>query len=267
MCCKWLSWGLGLTLNILALGCPGSATISTNGTNKKTVQIKGRVVDFETCLSQKGCQGAANVRVTLFKYWKSNTSPFAITLANGSFTLTNIPHKIQDYLYLSDAIASGSQYLTVLQAQLLSIEDNDIYSIEAFILKKQGGLYQKIMGEANISIHDHALYLGQIFRVEDGRMKALTDAAAVTTPNSTIRYINCMPTFEQCKNEPALFQDRETTGAFGQFLVQSSSEGQHTISCQAENYHIKELTVPLGKGYLAIGIHQAAFNSTVSNNP
>lgn len=249
-----------LALSLLLLGgCPGSSDcIQADASGVKTVQIKGRVVDFETCLTTSGCQGVAGLRVALFfnsALFSENTPP------NGTFTINGVPDGTRNYLYVTDA-TQGGIYLSSLQADAVTVQGSGEFGVELFVLKREGSLYSGISTEAGVDIQTDPLYLGQVFKVDNGAMKAISDVTVRSVPDAEIRYVNCIPKFQQCQGQPTLFVSRNSTGVFGQFVVIGTSEGEHTIWGTASNYAVEARTVPLGKGYITIGTHSATQSTT-----
>jgi hypothetical protein len=256
-----------LTTVILSLllgagsGCPGG----TNGptppdTGVKKIRVKGRVVDFESCITTTGCLGVPGVQVALF----SDTSIFsAKTPPSGTFEIRNVPAQATGKVFLYVTDASGV-YLSALQAKPVPMNGADVFGLELFGLKRQGALWSGIVKEAQVDVQTHALYLGQVFKVEKGKMKAIPDVAIQSIPASTVRFVNCIASFSVCAGQPTLFTNRTTTGQFGQFMLIASGKGtvQHTIFGNALNYTLAPLRVPLGVGFVAIGSHEASPGSS-----
>jgi hypothetical protein len=242
-------------------GCPGGnngPTPPDTGVDK--IEVKGRVVDFESCITSSGCLGVSGVQVALF----SDTSIFsAKTPPSGTFSIRNVPAQgaSEVYLYVTDA---SGVYLSALQATPVPMKGADVFGLELFGLKRQGALWSGIVKEAKVDVQTHALYLGQIFRVEQGKMKAIPDVAIQSIPASTVRFVNCISSFTQCKGQPTLFTNRTTTGQFGQFMLIAKGPGTvaHTIYGNALNYTLAPLRVPLGVGYVAIGSHEASLGGS-----
>ena len=74
-----------------------------------------------------------------------------------------------------------------------------------------------------------------------------------------MRYVNCISSFSQCKGQPTLFASRNTTGQFGQFVLIGKTSGavEHTIQGTALKYTLAAVQVPLGVGFVAVGVHRA----------
>jgi hypothetical protein len=244
-------------------GCPGSSEcLQPDSGGVRTVQIKGRVVDFETCLTTSGCQGVSGLRVALF----FNSAVFSEgTGPNGTFTINGVPDGTRNYLYVTDAGQSGV-YLSSLQAEAVTVQGSDEFGLELFVLKREGSLYAGISSEAGVDIQSHPLYLGQVFKVESGTMKAISDVTMRSAPDAQVRYVNCIPKFQQCAGQPTLFANRDSTGVFGQFVVLGTSEGEHAIWGTAKDYVVEAKMAPLGRGYITIGTHNAELSTTPSTD-
>ncbi|MCC6746704.1 MAG: hypothetical protein IT371_03540 [Deltaproteobacteria bacterium] len=242
------------TLGLLAaamVGCVDSTGGTTPGT-KPTLTVKGRVVDFESCLSAAGCKGAPNMKVALFydtAVASEKTGP------DGGFTLKGVPVGGPGYVFISDA--SGEfKYLSALQAQPVRTDAGDVFGVEAFALSMRGGLYDGVVAEAKARVETHALYLGQVVALKEGTMKALEGASARTNPGSTVRYVRDNPRFNA--GQQTLFESaRAATGVFGQFIVITKPDLQdYTIAAAAKGLQFPYLVAPLGAGYLTIGLHR-----------
>lgn len=216
------------------------------------VQIKGRVVDFETCLTTSGCQGISGVRVALFYNNKVFSDP---TPQSGAFTLVGVADGARHFLLVTD---SSGQVLPTLQAEHVDTRGGDVFGIELFAVRRSGGLYAGISADAGVDIKTHAMYLGQVLDIQDGRMKAIPDVAINVAPAADIRYVNCIPSFSQCAGQPTLFANRSSTGVFGQFVVISrSGPAEHAVWGSSTQTTFEATSVPLGIGYLTVGLHRS----------
>ena len=243
-----------LTLMVCGPGCPGSSscpTPSDQGT-ARAVEVKGRVVDFETCLTTVGCQGVPNVRVALFFQSAVYSAP---TSGSGSFTLSGVPDGARVYLLVTDA-SGGGQYLSTLQAAPVDTRGKDLFGIELYTLKRDGGLFAGVASDAAVDLQTSAIYLGQVLSVQDGKMKAIPDVTVQAVPGGDVRYVNCIPTFQQCAGQPTLFTNRSSTGVFGEFVVISKA-GEHVIWGTSTQQSFTPVAAPLGVGYLTVGLHRA----------
>lgn len=243
-----------LALALLLSGCPGSGDPvgpSGDACTGRTVAIKGRVVDFETCLTQAGCQGLAGVTVSLLH---NSAVASRKTAADGTFSIDAAPDGVRMFLYVSDA---GGTHAPCLQATPIDTRGQDVFGVELFALRQDGGLLPAITGAAKVSLTSDVLYLGQVFRVQNASMKALPDVTVTASPAAKLRFVRCPPSFSQCKGEPTLWNaKRTTTGIFGQFLVVGSAPGDHTVLASAKQFSFPAVTAPLARGYLTIGVHQ-----------
>jgi hypothetical protein len=235
-------------------GCPGSSTCPTSSDQgaARTVEVKGRVVDFETCLTTVGCQGAPNVRVALFFNSAIYSAP---TTGSGAFTLSGVPDGARLYLLVTDA-SGGASYLSTLQAEPVDTKGKDLFGIELYTLKREGGLFAGVASEASLDLQTSALYLGQVLSIQGGKMKAIPDVTVHSVPAGDVRYVNCIPTFQQCAGQPTLFQSRSSTGVFGEFVLISKA-GEHVVWGTSTQQSFTPVTAPVGVGYLTIGLHRA----------
>ena len=244
-------------LVLLAGGCPGTGDdLSEADGLIQSVQLKGRVVDFESCIAKTGCMGVGGVQVALF-YNRQHVT--AKTPTSGAFTL-RVPDGVPVFLFVMDP---GSTYLPTLTASPINTGGADIYNVEVFVLKRTGGLYEGIQQDSpthlkrTVSIQSDALYLGQVFKVEKGSMKAIDFVTAHSFPTSTIMYVNCNPRFKtNCKGQKTLGGAKETT-IFGQFLaVGKSGKGDYAVWATAKDFNFGPVMAPIGPGYITIGTHK-----------
>jgi hypothetical protein len=218
------------------------------------VQIKGRVADLETCVTLAGCSGMAEVRVTLLDAPTVVSDP---TPPSGAFTLAGVPDGQTHHLAVINT-SSGGAVVPTLQARTVAPAGGDIYGLELFTLRKQGGLYSGFSQEAGVEVNSHLLYVGQVYRVEGGVMKALSDVAVAATPSAEIRYVNCIPSFSQCAGQTTLFESRSQTGSFGQFVaIGKAGAGDYSIAASGSNLSFDPVGAALRQGYLTLGLHQA----------
>jgi hypothetical protein len=226
------------------------------------VQVQGRIVDFESCMSAAGCQGVAALRVSLFQDSAviSNT-----TQPDGAFVLRGVPGGSSSTLLVTDAGGQGV-YLSSLQAIPVKTAGSDVFGVEIFALQRQGGLYEAMGKEAAVDLGTHALYLGQVYVLDAGKMKALLGATAQPAPGATVRYVDCNPRFKSTSGScsKALFDTaRTTTGPFGEFLMVAASAGEATVAVTAPDRTFGPVSATLGMGYITIGLHQASAAATV----
>lgn len=252
-----------VSLLLLLAACPGSSyrPPPLEG-GVKAVQVKGRVVDFETCLTAAGCQGLPGVRVALFY---NNTVFSDPTTQSGAFVLTGVPDGASHFLLVAE---NTGQVLPTLQAEPVVTRGTDVFGIELLALKRSGGLYAGVSAEAGVDIKTHAIYLGQVLDITGGTMKAIPDVTMSTSPAADIRYVNCIPSFSQCSGQPTLFQSRSSTGVFGEFVVISTSGGgEHTIWGSSSQLSFNTTTAPLGVGYLTVGLHRSTGQAPPDGGP
>lgn len=249
----------GMLRNILLVlslaGCPGSGVPSSDGPgNGTSTRIRGRVVDFESCLTAAGCSGIAGVRVTL----RGNSRlTSAKTPPDGSFVLSGLPPGVRVHLLVRDT-KSPKRYVSSLQAAGISTATGDQFGLEIYAIKRLGGLYAAIEKELSISGDTRGIYLGQVLTRESGTFKAYQGASASAVPSAKVRYIRTNPRLEPGKK--ALYSaSRHSTGPFGQFIAVSSAAAghDHAIVVTAVGTQFEPRVAPLGSGYIAIGLHRA----------
>jgi hypothetical protein len=248
-------WPLVVLLGLLA-GCPGSSVCTNAGDGGvgRTVRINGRVVDFETCLTKGGCRGLAGVRVALFL---NSAVVSGGTSDSGAFTLAGVPDGARHFLHVTGAPGS-SAVLPSLNAEPVTTQGTDLFGVELFALRSGGGLYGGIRQEAAVEIATHALYLGQVLSIEGGAMKAIDGVTIHSSPAADVRYVNCIPAFSQCAGQPTLGPAQTATGVFGEFvLISKSGKAEHTIWATGNQQSYNAAMVPLGTGYITIGLHRS----------
>lgn len=237
-------------------GCPGTGdNISEADGLIRSVQLKGRVVDFESCIAKTGCLGVAGVKVALF-YNRQHVT--AQTPTSGAFTL-RVPDGVPVFLFVLD---SGSTFLPTLTASPINTAGVDIYNAEVFVLKRTGGLYEGMQKDSpthlkrTASIQSDALYLGQAFKIDKGSMKAIDYVTAHSFPAGTFMYVSCNPRFtKECAGQKTLGGGKETT-IFGQFLmVGTSGKGDYAVWATAKDFNFGPVMAPIGPGYITIGTH------------
>ena len=244
-------------LLLLLGGCPGTGdNINEVDGLIQSVQLKGRVVDFESCIAKTGCLGVGGVKVALFYNRQHVTTK---TPTSGAFTL-RAPDGVPVFLFVVDA-ESGT-YLPTLTASPVTTGGVDIYNVEVFVLRRDGGLYEGIKSESpthlkrTVTIQSDALYLGQAFKIDQGAMKAIDFVSAHSFPAGTFLYVSCNPRFKECKDQKTLSGSKQTT-IFGQFLmVGNSGKGDYAIWATAKDFNFGPVMAPVGPGYITIGTHK-----------
>jgi len=247
--------GAWLALTLLLGGCPGDTNLPPRDGNAPVVQISGRVVDLETCLSGAGCGGVANLRVSLFY---DATVVSEKTGPEGGFSLRGVPGNRKHYLLVSDALGAGV-VVSCLQAEPVAVGSADVFGVELYALRRQGGLYAAVAQEAAVDVATHAIYVGQVYYLKGGTsMTALADASAATLPSLPMRYVSCNPRFKDPVCPAALFDaGRSATGPRGEFVgIGKGKLGDVKIAVTSPNYTFPTVTAPLGSGYLTVGTHQ-----------
>jgi len=246
------------TLLAAAAGCPGTSNPDlVPGAERgclKTVQIIGRVVDFESCISPGGCQGVPDLRVALFY---DSTVISDKTRPDGAFVLAGVPNGVRNYLLVTDA-GSGATYLSSLQATPVITKGSDVFGVELFVLKREGGLYAAVRQELGVDVGKSYLYFAQVYYLENGGLKALPGATVSTTPAATVRYVNCNPRIKSPPCPQALFDaSRTSTGPFGEFVLVGKVVGDIAVGVSAPDRSFAPLLAPLGSGYVTVGLHPA----------
>ena len=242
---------------LLVAGCPGTGDdLSEADGLIRSVQLKGRVVDFESCIAKTGCMGVAGVKVALF-YNRQHVT--AKTPSSGAFTL-RVPDGVPLYLYVLDA--GAGTYLPTLTASPITTTGADIYNAEVFVLRRSGGLYEGIQKDSQailkrtVSVQSDALYLGQAFKVEKGSMKAIDFVTAHSFPSGTFMYVSCNTRFKECKGQKTLGGGKATT-IFGQFIkVGKSGKGDYAVWATSKSHNFGPVMAPIGPGYISIGTHK-----------
>ncbi len=217
------------------------------------VTISGRVVNFETCLSQAGCQSAPELRVSLLADSKVVSNR---TGNDGAFSLPAVPRSSVHQLIVSDA--SGAQrFLPTLQAGSLQVDAEDLFGLELFAVEASGGLYQAAGDEVGFQIESAGLYLGQVVAIVEGQMKAIAGVEPTIEPAADqLRFVRDNPRFNP--GEAAFFPaERQITGVFGQFLVVVPQEPRsYTVTTSVDGYSTTSITARLGAGHLTVGVHR-----------
>jgi hypothetical protein len=245
---------------LLLDSCPGGNIIIPPGDigTTKRVQVSGRVVDLETCLSMAGCMGAKGLRVSLFSDNRIISEP---TQPDGAFVLENVPDRSKHYLMVTDA-SGTNKFLTCLQAEPINTAGNNVWGVELYALLQAGGLYEGIKREASLEVGSQSLYLGQAFYLKGGtEMKALEGVTVPTESPASVRYVECNPSLQKpplpsCTR--VLFDEKRSfTANYGEFLVYSPSRsGTLSLALTSPDYSFAPVSVPWGAGYLSIGVHQ-----------
>lgn len=251
-------------LALLSLvACPGTGggplPPGDGGPDGKSVTINGRVVDFETCLSAGGCQGAQDLRVALFY------DPIIVsdkTRPDGAFTLKKVPSGVRVYLLVSDSSGS-SRFLSTLQGTPVTTEGKDVFGLELYALQASGGLYAAIDAEAGFKVDSRGIYIGQVVSVEGGSMKAFQGATAGAIPAAPVRFVRDNPRFNP--GEKALFDtNRSVTGVFGQFVIATDGTPRdYGVAADSMDSSFTPVLAPLAAGYVTIGVHRAEKKSGV----
>lgn len=217
------------------------------------VAIRGRVVDFETCLSSAGCTGVAALRVSVLSDSALVSAP---TGPDGAFTLDGVPTGSRVHLIVSDAGGTG-RFLPTLQAGVVALGSEDVFGIECYALQARGGLYEALQAEAQLEIAAQGLYLGQVVQITEGKMKALDAVTPTLSPPATLRFVRDNPRFSP--GQQALFPaDRTFTGIFGQFVaITPTAQQLYRVDLAATDLTFEPSEALIGAGYLSIAMHRA----------
>jgi hypothetical protein len=214
--------------------------------------IRGRVVDFETCLSSAGCTGVAALRVSVLT---DSSLVSAATGPDGAFSLPDVPAGSRVHLIVSDAAGAG-RFLPTLQATEIAVGVEDVFGLECYALQARGGLYAALQTEAQLAVESHGLYLGQVVQIAAGKMKALDAVTPAVSPAATLRFVRDNPRFSP--GQQALFpSDRTMTGIFGQFVVVAPApQRPYRIALSGADMRFEPTDALIGAGYLSIGVHR-----------
>jgi hypothetical protein len=251
-----VSMGWWFAVLVLLGACPGSTPPQPRDMSRKSLQVTGRVVDFETCFAGQGCTGAPNLRVALF----ANSAIISDkTKLDGAFVLRGVPVNSKLLLLVSDSSGSNT-FLSTLQAAPIATTTADLYGVEIYALRREGGLFAALGSEVGINLTTHAVYIGQVYYVDpkDNAMTPLAWATATVTPAMSLRYFNCNPRFVKTVPCPvALFdpKDRTATGPFGEFVAYAQGKVAATFNVASTSYACNPVVAPLNTGYVTLGLH------------
>lgn len=246
----------GTLLLLLALAaCPGSSSLVGDAGSPSTITISGRVVDFQSCFTQAGCQGVPDVQVVAFY---DSTRASDITFADGAFVLPHITRGGVYYLLATDA-GGGGEYLSTLQATPVIAEGGDVFGIEVYAVRAQSALYRSTETELGAKLGSDGIYFGQVLKREDNALVAYQNAGVTVAPAATTRFIktNLDLDPEAPPGQEAFYAaDWLSTGPLGQFVVVAAAErAQYVIMPTSAEHSFDPAYVPLGKGYVTVGLH------------
>ena len=241
----------------LLAACPGTTDVPVSrdsNSGGSEVTIKGRVVDFESCMTTAGCQGVAEMQVALFY----NTAVVSErTAPDGSFTLKGVPNGVRVLLLVNDT--EGGRYLSTLQAGPITTSGSDVFGVELYALEIEGGLYEAIETQLQLDVEDNALYLGQVLELNEDRFKAYPGANVTVSPAATLRYVKTNPRFENSEVDAFFPASREATGQFGQFVIAGDPAGRdYAVLVESGDSIFNPILAPMKSGYIAIGLHEAS---------
>ncbi len=244
-------WLLNVVLATLLLGCSGEID-SQDPISSETVALNGRVMDFESCMTTTGCQGAPGVRVSLAEHLDIVSET---TTPDGAFSIHGIPAD-QPSLLLVSGEGEQEGYVTSLQAKPVNPNGNKVYGVEAYALKNKGGLYEGIVKEIGTSLDSGGFYLGQVLKLKETNFIALEGAKIKTTPSATVRFVQSNPWLDGSSLDVLYPQDRSTTGVFGQFVILGQMQDQtYSIEIESDQYTFSPQTVQVKANQITIGLH------------
>ncbi len=249
-------WVVALAVGALA-ACPGRTedNICVGEAGVGTIELTGRVVDFESCSAPSGCQGVAKMRVALF-YDQSIAS--GVTQENGAFTLKNVPNGVRTYLYVSDA-SGNERYLSTLQGNFVTTVGKSIYTMETYVIARDKALYRSIRKEIGAVVERDGIYVGLALNRGTQNLRPVEEASVTIAPTvATVRFYKANLDLEPTAPEAFFSKTWKSTGKYGLFVAVTGgvAEDHGILALTADGKKtFSPIFAPVGKDFVTLGLH------------
>ncbi len=235
----------------LLVGCAGNV-----GASEATIEVRGRVVDAESCASSAGCTGVASAVVSLRVDPDHVRS--APTGSEGAFVLSGVPIGYwQDLIVTS---SDGASYAPTANPMVIAPgDDADRFGVTLYAMPRDASSLLEALRSEGIDLVHRGGYVGQVVRVEGTNVTAAHGAHAVAYPSQrSLRYVGVLPRF--IPDEPVLLApDATATGAFGMFVVEAAGPADPVAFAAYDDAIEYDLVVaPLDPGIVTYGIHRGS---------
>ncbi len=191
--------------------------------------------------------------------WDNSIVSSATTSSSGGFILKNVPRGTVDHLVVSDVSGKG-HYLTTLQGNEVRTQDGkNIYPEEVFAVPRDKSLYRAINEELGATVEKNGLYVGIALKGGNTNAHPLGGVNIKISPAATVRYLKVNLDVEPTAKEAFFPSSAKATGSQGVFVAIAPPESkEYTISASMDGGKtvFAPLTIPLGKGTIAVGLHR-----------
>jgi hypothetical protein len=246
--CDRTSDRMRLLLLLIACGCSG-----TIGGTSRTITLRGRVVDVETCASTAGCTGIEGMIVSLAADPDGVRS--APTSDNGTFVLSGVRTGYRQDLVVRPA--EGQAHAPTINPMVITPSDSeDLFGVELYALPRDPQSLLTALRSEGIDLVLGGGYVGQAVRVTETVTAADGVQVQVYPPQGAVRYVHVLPRF--VSTEPVLEPPTATmTGVFGSFVVPADGPAD-TVAIVASEAGIEyDLVVaPFEPGFVTYAVQR-----------
>lgn len=252
---------VGRSLAVLALLAlaPGVSAGCTNPAVRpppaEGIEVRGRVVDAESCASTAGCLGVEGMIVTLRGWPDSIVS--APTGPDGAFALEGVPGGGYRHLIARSA-ESAALYAPTLNPMVVHPDDVEgIYGVELYVLGRDPDSLLEALRTEGIDLLLGGGYVGQAVHVTGSRIEAAEGVRVHMHPEpASLRFVAALPRY--VPGEPVLKPaTAETTGPFGIFVAEADGPTELAVVAPIEDGVTFDLVIsPIEPGLVTYAVHR-----------
>lgn len=249
---RWLPTWIGFVCGALLCACAANV----GGPSPGPIEVRGRVVDAESCASSAGCTGIEGAIVRL------HAQPDGVrsdpTGPDGAFILRGVPTGYRQDLVVT--MASGAAYAPTLNPMVVDPDDeDDLFGVTLYALPRDASSLLEAVRAQGIDLVHGGGYVGQVVRVEGSIVTAAQGAHVEVFPSPrSLRYVGVLPRF--VSGEPVLLPpDATATGPFGMFVVEAAAAADPVAFAAYDDAIEYDLVVaPLEPGLVSYAIHRGS---------
>lgn len=219
------------------------------------IEVRGRVVDAESCASAAGCTGVAGAVVSLHAdpdHVRSEPSG-----PEGAFVLRGVPTGYHQHLLVS---VPGVGFAPTLNPMVVAPDDRaDLFGVTIYVMPRDASSLLEALRAEGIDLVLGGGYVGQVLRVNGSTVTAADGAHAEVHPaQRSLRYVGVLPRF--VPGDPVLLPaDATATGAFGMFVVEAAGPADPVaFTASDEEIEYDLVVAPLEPGLLIYSIHRGS---------
>jgi hypothetical protein len=243
----------------LALVCSSgcAATLETPG--DATIDVRGRVVDAESCASTAGCRGVAGMIVSL------SAAPDRVrslpTALDGTFELEGVPIGYHHDLLVAPDESSTEPIAPTLNPMAVHRDaDADVFGLTLYVLPRDPeSLLEGIRAEG-IDLLRGGGYVGQAVRVEAAGVTAAEGVSVSVAPAPvSVRYVRRFPRFVAEASTVLLEPTATVTGPFGTFVVEpDGAVDPAAFLAQQAGFEFELVVAPMQPGIVTYAVHRGS---------